>query len=544
MTEPLELLLLSDVHNGPPFEAKAGPAALAELSAVLERLESEDAHMLLDLGDRINNADAEQDAKHMAEVAAAFKATSKERHHLLGNHDVKLLSAADNERILGHPVGNRLLNTAGWTLMLWGPPPRFQRDGCVVPDEDVQWLKGALDGLDRPTVIFTHVPLGGGSMRGNYYFEGDPAAGASYRELSALQELVLGNDNVKLAVAGHVHWNSVNIIDGLPFITIQSLSELATTAPHPAGTWAKLRVDDLSAQLRVEGLDRFELNIPLRRDGRHWLRRPGMPPWRSRAALDSPSQARGVILDLDGVIYRGDELLDGANEFVETLERAGTRLVVVSNHSGKSAAELAAKLQRLGVPIDETQVITSIDASVAYLRRHYSQHLSALVVGSRALEEAVAAAGFQPSAQPNLVVVGYQTELDEDKLTRAAAAVAAGATLIGTNPDSWLPSPNGKLRPEAGPYLAMVAAMSGRPPAAVVGKPNYFIGNLALERLGLEAEQVIVVGDTLATDISLAKSIGAASVLVLTGNAKASDLLVPRPDFVYPGLRELTRNLG
>lgn len=547
MTEPLNLLLLSDVHHGPAFEAKAGPLAVEELRAVLTRMEREDAALLIDLGDRINNGSAEEDARHMAEVAAAFTtvfaASNKERHHLLGNHDVKLLSPEDNQRILGQPTGSRVVRRGGWTLLLWSPAPRFQRDGCVVQVGDIEWLGDALARLEEPTVLFTHVPLGGGSMRGNYYFEGDPASGASYRDLGQLQELVLACDHVKLAVGGHVHWNSVNVIDGVPFLTIQSLSELATTAPRPAGAWARLRLEPRSARLQVHGLDPFELSVPLRQAGHHWLRRPGMPPWRAPAPLASPGLARGVILDLDGVIYRGDQVLAGAAEFVAALCERGTRVVAVSNHSGASAAALAAKLQGLGVSLDASQVLTSIDATVAYLTEHYPAGAPTLVVGSPALEAAVSAAGFASGARPALVVVGYQTDLDVGRLATAATAVASGAALIGTNSDSWLPSADGHIRPEAGPFLAMVAAMAGRPPSVVVGKPNQVIGDLALQRLGLPAGEVLVVGDTLVTDIGLAKAIGAASALVLTGNTSETDLLVPRPDFVYPGLEELTQEV-
>lgn len=544
MTEPLELLLLSDVHNGPPFEAKAGPQALAELRMVLERLEREPAELLIDLGDRINNVSAEDDLKHMREVAAAFAGSSKDRHHLLGNHDVKLLSVQDNAQALGLPVGHRILRRSGWSLLLWSPPPYYRADGCLVSEEDVAWLREALDGLDGPAVLFTHVPLGGGTMRGNYYFEGAPAAGASYRELERLQEMILAHDHVKAAVAGHVHWNSLNVVDGVPFLTIQSLSELATTAPAPAGAWAKLRLEPGTVELEVYGRDPFLVRLPLREGGRHWLRRPGMRPWRPAAPMRSPAEATGVILDLDGVIYRGDELLPGAAAFVRELRERGVGVVAVSNHSGASSAALAAKLARLGVPFADSEVVTSIDATVAFLRRRFPAGTPALVVGSEALRSAVAEAGFPLGSSPGVVVVGYQDRRDEAELAAAAAAAEDGAPLVGTNLDGWLPSQNGTRRPETGPYVAMVAAMAGRQPSAILGKPNPYIGELALERLGKRAREVLVVGDTLATDISLAKAIGAASSLVLTGNAQATDMLVPRPDFVFADLPALARAMS
>src|SRR5690606_35527688 len=109
---------------------------------------------------------------------------------------------------------------------------------------------------------------------------------------------------------------------------------------------------------------------------------------------------------------------------------------------------------------------------------------TALVLGSAALEAAIRDAGFTASSEPALVVVGYQEQRDEHQLAAAAAAVAGGAVLIGTNADTWLPSSNGRRRPETGPYLTMVAAMGGRQPFAVLGKPNQYIGLMALQRLG------------------------------------------------------------
>ncbi len=539
MTEALELLLISDVHHGPSFEAKAGPQALTVLKAVLQQLEREPATLLIDLGDRINNVSPELDEKYMAEVAAAFNTSSKERHHVLGNHDVKLLSPTDNARILRSPMGNRALRRREWTLILWSPPPTYRNDGCIVPREDISWLSRTLEELEGPAALFTHVPLGGGSMRGNYYFEGQPAAGATYQDLAGLQELLLGNDHLKVAVAGHVHWNSVNVIDGVPFLTVQSLSELATTAPSPAGAWARLKLGATTVNLDVQGRDRFQVTLPLRETGRHWLRRPGMPPWHQRKPMASPAEAKGVILDLDGVIYRGEELLPGAVEFVTELKSRGIGIVAVSNHSGASTTDLAARLRRMGVPLEEREVVSSIDATLAYLQERYTPGTTALVLGSAALEAAIRGAGFTASSDPALVVVGYQEQRDEHQLAAAAAAVAGGAVLIGTNADTWLPSSNGRRRPETGPYLTMVAAMGGRQPFAVLGKPNQYIGLMALQRLGCSADQVMVVGDTLATDIGLAKSIGSASALVLTGNTRTTDVLVPRPDFVFTDLAEL-----
>jgi hypothetical protein len=296
MAEALELLLLTDVHHGPSRVARDAPPALDGLTSVLRRLEREPATLLLDLGDRINDVGPEQDLRHLEEVASAFALSTKERHHLLGNHDVKLLSQEENARVLGGPVGHTVLRRAGWTLLLWSPPPLYRRDGCLVPEDDVAWLVRALDELDGPAALFTHVPFHAGSMLGNYYFEGDHAGGAVYRDAERLLPLLLANDHVKVAVAGHVHWNSVNVVDGVPFLTVQSVSELATTAPRPAGAWARLRLEPDAVALHVHGLDGFQVRLPLREAGRHWLRRRGLPSW-SAAPPASRADAEGTASD-------------------------------------------------------------------------------------------------------------------------------------------------------------------------------------------------------------------------------------------------------
>lgn len=535
----LRIALVSDIHYGPAVEAKAGERALPLLERVLGEVATSGADLLVELGDRVNNAGAAEDRRNMVAVAQAFSGLSLERHHLLGNHDVKLVDAGENAAIMAAPVGSRVLRRQGWNLILWSPPPVYHRDGCLLPRGDVAWLEETLGGLDGPAVLFSHVPLGGGGMAGNYYFEGGSERGAAWRDMEALRELVLESGYLKAALAGHIHANTLNVIDGVPFLTLQSLSELATTHPEPAGAWAVLRLSERELELDVKGLEPWRTTLPLRPDGRRWLRRPGTPQRGPRPAPCTPASARGVILDLDGVVYRGGELLPGAAEFVTGLRAAGKRLLAVSNHSGATAAELRAKLARLGVELAADEVLTSTDAAVAYLAQRMPG-ATVLPVGCAALAGALAAAGFTPwsgAGVPDAVVVGFQTDPAAATLVRAAEAIEAGAVFIGTNADDWLPGAAGRGF-EAGPWLALLAGVTRRKPI-IVGKPDFFIAGLALERLGLPARDVLVVGDTLETDIALAHAAGCSGALVLTGNARREDLLVPRPDFVFDDLVEL-----
>ncbi len=535
----LRLAVVADVHHGPAIDAKAGPASAALLRSVLREIESEGHELLIDLGDRINDDGRDADLANMRAVAAVFAEAGKlERHHLPGNHDLYALSVGENEEILGAPLRSRVVRRGGWNLVMWCADPRVHIAGFAAPTDDIEWLAETLEGLRGPTAVFSHVALGGGSMRGNYYFDGTEWPVASYTNLDDVHDVLLANDSVKLVVSGHVHWNSLNTIDGVPFMTVQSLSDTATTHPLPTMAWAALDIDESRARLSVAGRDPLQLSVPLRGSGRHWLVRPqNERSWSKRAKGSTAREVEGVILDLDGVIYAGSSLLPGAGEFLQELRDSGRRLVAVTNHSGRGAAEVVAALSELGLRLELREVITSIDAVVALLlQRHPAA--SVMVIGSDALRQAVLDAGFTESGEPDAVVVGYLPVLDAEALGAAGEALARGAAFIGTNQDAWLPRPDGSREPETGPVLSYLTGLSGRLPR-IVGKPAPTIARLALARLGLEPAKVMWVGDTLATDIAGAAAAGALSALVLTGNTPASRAYRPQPDLVVADLVEL-----
>lgn len=242
------------------------------------------------------------------------------------------------------------------------------------------------------------------------------------------------------------------------------------------------------------------------------------------AVADGPNRVavaplfRGYAFDLDGTVYLGDALIEGAAGVVATLRGTGARVVFVTNKPLETSADYAAKLTRLGIPTLPIDVISAIDALVLYLHdNHPGARL--LAVAEPLLIEELRLAGFEVTGDPlktDVVVVSFDRTFDYDKLTRAYQAVNAGAVIVATNPDPYCPTPDGGL-PDCAAMLAAIEACTGERAEAIVGKPSVHMARALLDRLGVPAADAVMVGDRLLTDVTMGLSAGMASVLVLSG---------------------------
>jgi HAD superfamily hydrolase (TIGR01450 family) len=266
------------------------------------------------------------------------------------------------------------------------------------------------------------------------------------------------------------------------------------------------------------------------------------------AASDSSAVRRpdrlypGYILDLDGTVYIGDELLPDAAETIAALRAGGSRLVFLSNKPLEAPSAYAAALRRMGVPAADGEVVTSIDALLGYFRDHPPAG-PILPITEPLLERLLADAGHDITQDPEaagVVVVSWDRTFDYAKLERAFRAVRRGARIVATNPDPFCPTPGGGL-PDCGAILAAIEVSTGIPADAVVGKPSRFLAGVALARLGLPAGDVVMVGDRLLTDVAMAREAGMVGALVLTGATAMAD--VPPaplgPDYVLEHLGQL-----
>lgn len=227
-----------------------------------------------------------------------------------------------------------------------------------------------------------------------------------------------------------------------------------------------------------------------------------------------------VICDLDGVIYRGDVPVDGSPDALKRLHDHDARVVFVTNNSTRSPAHSADKIERMtGVRVDPGDICTSAVAAVSTLTEKDSP---VLIVGEDGIEDAVEAAGFERTDDPEKarsVVVGLDREVGYRKIANAADAVRRGARFVATNTDPTYPTADGML-PGSGAIVAAIAAAAGRDPE-VAGKPHSPMQEL-IEGLGIG--EAWVIGDRIDTDIALA--VGRAdwrSILVLSGVTGPSD---------------------
>ena len=271
MLAPLKLALVADIHHGQDKLTKRGAAALGLLDDFLRWAGDWGADMVIDLGDRISDVDADTDARLLAEVAARFQGLNTPHAHLNGNHDVSFLGRSANDVVFKQPERGHAVEIKGWRLIFWQadvkiPYPEPFRIGQA----DLDWLAAELPKSDLPTVVFTHAPLGGGSMLGNYWFENNPEF-SGYPNAGEARALLEAAGNVVLCVSGHVHWNSLNRVNAIPYLTQQSLTEsFVTGGEAPAGAWGALELSD-AIRWKVHGNDPIEMTLPLRKEGVCWV---------------------------------------------------------------------------------------------------------------------------------------------------------------------------------------------------------------------------------------------------------------------------------
>jgi arabinose operon protein AraL len=256
---------------------------------------------------------------------------------------------------------------------------------------------------------------------------------------------------------------------------------------------------------------------------------------------------RGIIFDLDGTVYRGDQLIPGARDTIEWLRHHSHPIVFVSNKPLQSRADYATKLTRLDVPTRSDEVINSSLVLVRYLSREMPA-ATVFAVGEPPLLEELTTAGFRLSENPDeieVVIASFDRTFDYRKLNIAFQALRQGARFLATNADATCPVAGGEI-PDAGAVIGALEGCSKREVELVVGKPSPLIVEVALEQLGRPANECLMVGDRVETDILMGHQAGMATVLVLTGVTQRAALAnaPAQPDYVLESIAEIPRLLG
>ena len=248
---------------------------------------------------------------------------------------------------------------------------------------------------------------------------------------------------------------------------------------------------------------------------------------------------KAVFLDLDGTIYLGDSLIDGALDFLGRLEERGIKRYFLSNNSSKSVEQYVEKLRDLGIDADKDEVLLSTHDLISWLSK--KEVTSTFLVGTEGMRSMLEEEGIETSSeQPEFVVLGYDTEISYEKLATASIHLHEGVQLVASHPDMVCPSPRGGL-PDTGAYMSLFKATTGVGPVHVCGKPNKGMILHKVEDLGLKPSECCMVGDRLYTDIEMADRAGVYGILVLSGEASVDDVEEGelRPSLVVDSVAEL-----
>lgn len=249
---------------------------------------------------------------------------------------------------------------------------------------------------------------------------------------------------------------------------------------------------------------------------------------------------RHLIIDMDGVLYSEADPMPGLVEFFGFLRQRDIRFVLATNNSTRTPAQYVDKMAGMGVQITPADLITSAQATAAYLREIAPPGTPIYVVGQEGLTAALHEAGFVLDNQrAEYVVVGLDVRVTYDKLKTATLLIRGGARFIGTNPDVTLPTPQG-MAPGTGSILAAIETASGIAPT-VIGKPEPTMFRQAMARLNAMPTDTAALGDRLETDILAAQRTGILSLLVLSGVTDRSLLAesAVQPDLVFDDIADL-----
>ncbi|MCM1155723.1 MAG: HAD-IIA family hydrolase [Roseburia sp.] len=252
------------------------------------------------------------------------------------------------------------------------------------------------------------------------------------------------------------------------------------------------------------------------------------------------NEIRCFALDMDGTIYLGEKWIAGAQDFLKKIEGSGRQYVFLTNNSSKNAAVYVEKLHRMGWNVDEGKIVTSGQATIYYLQRHFPGK-KVFLLGNPLLQEEFAQAGILLSdTQPEVVVTAFDTSLTYEKMCKVCDFVRAGLPYLATHPDYNCPTETGFI-PDVGAIHAFIHASAFRYPDRIIGKPGGDIIDYLVNRVGVEKEQTAMVGDRLYTDIAAGRNNGLKSILVLSGEASLADVSASdvMPHLIFESVRDI-----
>lgn len=252
------------------------------------------------------------------------------------------------------------------------------------------------------------------------------------------------------------------------------------------------------------------------------------------------SKIQCFALDMDGTIYLGEQWIDGAKDFLHKVEKAGKRYIFLTNNSSKNPEVYVDKLHRMGLEVTKEQIVTSGQATIFYLQKHFPGK-KVFLLGNELLKAEFEQEGIRLEEEnPEVVVVGFDTTLDYAKMCKVCDFVRAGLPYLSTHPDYNCPTETGFI-PDAGAIHAFIHASAFRYPDRIIGKPNGDIVDYLIDRIRLPRDQIMMIGDRLYTDVAAGRNNGLYSMLVLSGEATMEDVAQSEvePHLIFDSVKEI-----
>jgi arabinose operon protein AraL len=253
----------------------------------------------------------------------------------------------------------------------------------------------------------------------------------------------------------------------------------------------------------------------------------------------------GYIFDLDGTIYLGDQLIDGALETIKYLQSLDKKLLFLTNKTIESRENYVKKLNSFGIAVTMDHLLNPAIVTIHFLNKKY-KGAKVYVIGEEILKDEFRRSGIQFSNTPeetDVVVISWDREFHYTHLNFAHQAIIRGADVIATHPDRTCPMPDGEL-PDCGAMIGALQGSTGRPVNIIMGKPSILTALTALDILQVNAEECLMTGDRLETDILMGNNAGMRTALVLTGVTSIEDINASevKPHYLLNSVHDIYTN--
>ncbi len=246
-----------------------------------------------------------------------------------------------------------------------------------------------------------------------------------------------------------------------------------------------------------------------------------------------------VFLDMDGTIYLGEKLIPGAEEFLSVLRKKGIKYYYLSNNSSRSKADYVIKFEHLGITASTEEIILSTDGVIDFLLGRKID--KTYVVGTQSMKDMFIHAGIEVDSQnPTYIILGYDTELNYLKIKTAALFLQKKIPMLATHKDLVCPTQEG-LIPDVGAIMALFKKATGKSPEKIFGKPNKEMLDHIIKKHEVTANDLVIIGDRIYTDMEMANRIGCDFILVLSGETQKEDVskLKTKPSLIVDNLGQL-----